>query len=66
MQVSEIVLNCVVLIKPFLQHCTFQEYVLNCKSLATILASSWWSSGQDMGFCGLGMSNSGNADLYHV
>ena len=31
--------NCVVLIKTLLQHCTFQEYVLNC--LATMLASSW-------------------------
>ena len=44
--------NCVVLITTLLQHCAFQEYVLNCQSLATMLASSWWSSGQDMGFCG--------------
>ena len=50
--------NCVVLITTLLQHCTFQEYVLNCQSLATMLASSWWSSRQDMGFCGLGMANS--------
>ena len=50
--------NCVVLITTLLQHCAFQEYVLNCQNLATMLASSWWSSGQDMGFCGLGMANS--------
>ena len=50
--------NYVVLITTLLQHCTFQEYVLNCQSPATILASSWWSSGQDIGFCGLGMANS--------
>ena len=55
--------NCVVLITTLLQHCTFQEYVLNCQSLATMLASSWWSSGQDMGFCGLGMANSESS--YH-
>ena len=41
-----------------LQHCTFQEYVFNGQSLATMLASSWWSSGQNMGFCGIGMANS--------
>ena len=48
--------NCVVLIRTFLQHCTFQEYVLICQRLATLLTSSWWSSGQDIGFCGLGMA----------
>ena len=48
--------NGVVLITALLQHCTFQEYVLNCQSLATMLASSWWSSGQDMGCCGPGMA----------
>ena len=51
-------LNCVILITTLLQHCTFQEYVFNGQSLATMLASSWWSSGQDMGCCGLGMANS--------
>ena len=50
--------NCVVLITTLLQHCTFQEYVFNGQSLATMLASSRWSSGQDMGFCGLRMANS--------
>ena len=51
-------LNGVILITILLQHCAFQEYVFNGQSLATILASSWWSSGQDMGFCGFGMANS--------
>ena len=50
--------NCVVLITTLLQHCTFQEYVFNGQSLATILTSSRWSSGQNIGFCGLGMANS--------
>ena len=50
--------NCVVLITTLLQHCTFHEYVFNRQSLATMLASSRWSSGQDMGFCGLSMANS--------
>ena len=50
--------NCAVLITTLLQHCTFHEYVFNGQSLATMLASSWWSSGQDMGFCGFGMANS--------
>ena len=49
---------CVVLITTLLQYCTFQEYVFNGQSLATMLASSRWSSGQDMGFCGLRMANS--------
>ena len=50
--------NCVVLITTLLQHCAFQEYVFNGQSLAIMLASSWWSMGQDMGFCGFGMANS--------
>ena len=50
--------NCVVLITTLLQHCAFQEYLFNGQSLATMLASSWWSSGQDIGFCGFGMANS--------
>ena len=50
--------NYVVLITTLLQHYTFQEYVFNGQSLATMLASSRWSSGQDMGFYGLGMANS--------
>ena len=50
--------NCAVLITTLLQHCVFQEYVFNSQSLATMLASSWWSSGQDMRFCGFGMANS--------
>ena len=37
---------CVVVITTLLQYCTFQEYMLNGQSLATMLASSWWSSGQ--------------------
>ena len=50
--------NCVVLITTLLQHCIFQEYVFNGQSLAKMLASSRWSLGQNMGFCGLGMANS--------
>ena len=50
--------NCVVLITTLLHHCTFHEYVFNGQSLATMLACSRWSSGQHMGFCGLGMANS--------
>ena len=45
--------NRVVHITTLLQHCTFQEYLLNCQSLATMLASCWWSSRQDMGFVAL-------------
>ena len=45
--------NCVVLITTLLQHCTFKEYVLNCQSLATMLASSWWSSGKIWDFVAL-------------
>ena len=50
--------NCVVLITILLQYYTFQDYVFNGQSLATMMASSRWSSGQDMGLCGLGMANS--------
>ena len=41
-----------------LQHCTLQEHVFNGQGLATMLASIWWSSGQDMGLSSIGMANS--------
>ena len=50
--------NYVILSTTLLQHFTFQEHVSNGQSLATMLASSQWSSGQDMGFWGLRMANS--------
>ena len=47
----------VVFITILLKHCTLQEHVFDSKSLATMLASCRWSSGQYMGLCGFGVAN---------
>ena len=54
----------VVFITNLLYHSTLQAHVLNGHSLATMLTSSWRSSGQDVWLCGFGMAKSGYYNLF--
>ena len=60
MQVSRIVSkrafneSTVVFITTFLQQCTLKQHMVNDHCLTTMVTTSWQSSGQDMGFGGLG------------
>ena len=55
--------SCVVLITTFLYHCTLQEHMINDECLTTVVTSSGWSSGQNMGL-GLANSKSGDYNLF--